>query len=112
AALMWFPEGWRSPDGRLLPFLPGIGEVLQRVEAKVVPLYIAGSFEAMPRGARLPRPRPVRIVIGQPMPPSALAESGGVGEGTAQQIADRLRHAVAALAHPAARGTNDRRSSV
>ena len=97
-ALAWFPEGWRSPDGQLLRFLPGVGEVLQQVEAPVVPAYIAGSFEAMPRGSGIPKPRAVRIFIGPPISSAALSDGILPGEGSAQQIADRLHDAVAALA--------------
>ncbi len=68
-SLVWFPEGWRSPDGELHRFLPGIGEVLQRIDATLVPVNIGGSFEAMPRGAKWPRPHPVRIRIGSPISP-------------------------------------------
>jgi long-chain acyl-CoA synthetase len=96
-ALTWFPEGWRSPDGQLLRFLPGIGELLHRVNAPVVPVYIAGSFEAMPRGRRMPRPHPIRLFIGPAIAPAALSEAIPRGEGSAQQIADRLHDAVAAL---------------
>jgi len=97
-ALVWFPEGWRSPDGELHRFLPGIGEVLQRVEAVVVPACITGAFEAMPRGAKMPRAHPVRIRIGSPISPPALREGIPPGENLAQAIADRLHDAVAALA--------------
>ena len=32
-ALVWFPESWRSPDGELQAFLPGIGHLLARTGA-------------------------------------------------------------------------------
>lgn len=96
-ALVWFPEGWRSPDGELLRFLPGIGEVLQRVGATVVPLHIAGSFEAMPRGRRIPRLHPIRVVIGAPIAPGALFGDIPPGKDAAQRVADRLHDAVARL---------------
>src|SRR5581483_10630767 len=38
--LAWFPEGWRSPDGRLQRFFPGIGELLIRAPVPVLPAYI------------------------------------------------------------------------
>lgn len=91
--LVWFPESWRSPDGRLQPFLPGIGELVRATGAPVVPALITGTFEAMPRTARLPRPHPVRVVFGGPIAAAALTE----GAADAAEVARRIRAAVAAL---------------
>ena len=52
--LVWFPEGWRSPDGRLQQFLPGIGQLLLRSGAPAVPAYIGGTFAALPRDQCFP----------------------------------------------------------
>jgi long-chain acyl-CoA synthetase len=92
--LAWFPEGWRSPDGTLQRFFPGIGELLIRAPVPVVPAYIAGSFEAMPRHRRLPRLHRVTITIGTSLSPEELAVRKGP---MAQEIADALRRAVARL---------------
>jgi len=89
--LAWFPEGWRSPDGTLQRFFPGIGELLGRVPVPVVPAYIAGSYEALPRHRRLPRPYPVRLLVGRPLTPDEL---GLANAKSPQEIADRLREAV------------------
>ncbi len=95
-ALVWFPESWRSPDGALQRFLPGIGELIRATDATVVPGRIFGTYEAMPRTARWPKPHPVRVVFGKPIPAAALTE----GAEDAAAIAARLREAVAALAPP------------
>jgi len=93
---VWFPEAWRSPDGSVQEFLPGVGALLSRCEASTVPAYIAGTFAAMPRGRRLPRLRPLAIVFGQPATvPELRAE--GQGESVEQRIADGLRQRVIAL---------------
>ncbi|HEX6981096.1 MAG TPA: AMP-binding protein [Alphaproteobacteria bacterium] len=95
-ALVWFPESWRSPDGELQTFLPGIGHLLARTGAAVIPTRIAGTFEAMPRNARLPRPVPVRIVFGPPLSPGELAVRGH-GASEPMRIVSALHAAVAAL---------------
>jgi hypothetical protein len=41
-------------DGHLQHFLPGIGKLLLTVPVSVVPLYIEGTFEALPRGRHVP----------------------------------------------------------
>jgi long-chain acyl-CoA synthetase len=95
--LIWFPEGWVSPDGRLQRFRPGIGKLLTDVSSPVVPTYISGTFEAMPRGRRWPRRRPIRIVFGAPVTAGAL-EAAGTDGSREERIANALRDQVAALA--------------
>lgn len=66
-ALIMFPEGTRSPDGRLQPFKKGIGILAAGTNRLVVPAYIRGAFEAWPKGASFPKPHKVRVRIGNPM---------------------------------------------
>jgi long-chain acyl-CoA synthetase len=105
--LVWFPEGERSVGGELLPFRPGIGLLLYRFPRPVVPVYVHGTFEALPRGRRWPRPRPVTVVFGAPLEPwpwrSAAPETSP--EAAARRIAQTLQAAVAGL------GPRSRRSA-
>ncbi len=95
-ALVWFPESWRSPDGELQAFLPGIGHLLSRAPAPVIPARISGTFAAMPRGRRVPRPVPLRIAFGPALDPERLAARGS-GDSRPARIANALHDAVAAL---------------
>lgn len=102
--LVWFPESWRSPDGRLQRFLPGIGFVLDGLsDVVILPAHIAGAFEAMPRDAHLPRRHPVRVTFGAPVRLGDLVAPEGDARRRAEQIAEALQARVAALA-PAAAG--------
>jgi long-chain acyl-CoA synthetase len=92
--LVWFPESWRTPDGSLQRFLPGIGVLLARRPVPVVPAFIAGTFAAMPRTRRLPRPHPVSVRFGAALEPGALLAN----DPEPAAVAARLREAVAALA--------------
>ncbi len=65
-----FPEGTRSTDGTLGRFRRGALLAAQQAGVPVVPIGIRGTFEAWPRGARLPRPRRVGVRIGQAVDPS------------------------------------------
>jgi 1-acyl-sn-glycerol-3-phosphate acyltransferase len=56
--VLMFPEGERSETGKMLPLKPGITLLLKKSEAPVVPVGIAGAFEAYPRSALLPRLSP------------------------------------------------------
>jgi long-chain acyl-CoA synthetase len=98
--LVWFPEGQRSPDGRLHGFLPGVGLLLERTGVPAVPVWIEGAYQAWPLGQRLPRPHPIRIRIGAPL---TLADLGpeDAGADRHRKIAERLRAKVAELAPPA-----------
>jgi len=95
--LVWFPEEWRAPDGRLQRFLPGIGRLMLDTDARAVPCYIDGTFEAMPRGARLPRPRQVVVRFGPPVSATELAGP----DATPEAVAEALRAKVAALSERA-----------
>lgn len=96
-AVVWFPEGWRSPDGELQRFLPGIGEVLLRSDSTVIPSYICGTFAAWPRGRQLPRLRQLSVRFGRPERADTLRVAGE--EGTAEEVvAAALRQRVLAIA--------------
>jgi long-chain acyl-CoA synthetase len=94
---VWFPEAWRSPDGRLQRFLPGIGKVLLRSGAPAVPAYIGGAFEALPRGRRIPKLRRITLIFGSAAAADALG-SVGVGRTEEERIAFALRQRVIELA--------------
>ena len=66
-AIILFPEGTRTRDGKLQPARAGIGLTVIKSEAPVVPVRVFGTLEAMSRGKRLPRPHHVAVKYGQPM---------------------------------------------
>ena len=70
--LVIFPEGGRSPDGRLQTFRPGAFRLALAVGAPVVPVTIVGAFEAWPARRRFPRPGRVIITYHAPLDSSAL----------------------------------------
>ena len=75
-SLVWFPEGHRSANGRLLPLRPGLGLLMARFPLPVVPVHIAGAFEAMPLGRHWPRFLPLRVSFGPPLDPRPLIAAG------------------------------------
>jgi long-chain acyl-CoA synthetase len=94
--LVWFPEGWRSPDGRLQRFLPGIGQLTLHTGAPAVPVYIAGTFEAWPRGRRIPSFHRITVTFGRPELVASLRESG-IGRIDEERAASTLRRRLVAL---------------
>jgi 1-acyl-sn-glycerol-3-phosphate acyltransferase len=66
-AVLIFPEGTRSADGELQPARPGLGMIAAKTGAPVVPVHLAGSFAAFPKGAKFPKAAPVEVRIGRPL---------------------------------------------
>ncbi len=61
-----FPEGTRSLNGKIQQARPGIGMIIAKTLAPVVPVRIFGSFEAWPKGGKI-KPRPITVVVGKPI---------------------------------------------
>lgn len=66
-AILLFPEGTRTSDGKLLPAKAGIGLAVIKSTAPVVPVRVFGTFEAYGRFHRWPRPKPVAVKYGRPL---------------------------------------------
>ena len=88
--LVLFPEGSRSPDGRIQEFKPGVGHLAKETGTPVVPMHIRGAFQVMPRGQKLPLPGPIRVRIGKPMSPQRAEGS--------REFTARVEKAVRTLA--------------
>ena len=91
--MLVFPEGSRTPDGELQTFQRGIAVLLKRAHCQVVPVGIAGAYEAWPRRNKLPIPFRDKIVVcyGEPMNSDEL-----MAQGTDEAI-ERLKVEVRAL---------------
>ena len=112
-SLVWFPEGERSWTGELGPFKAGIGVLLGHYRVPVVPVFVEGTYEAMPRGSALVRPRRVAVTFGRPLDVDEL-ELRGEGEEPRARIIEALRDRVAGMGEAARDGAarrSTRRSS-
>ena len=67
-----FPEGSMSDDAELQEILPGTIAFAQRLGVPVVPVGIIGSYNALPRTGRLPKPARISVRIGDALPPDEL----------------------------------------
>ena len=86
-----FPEGTRSRTGELLPFKNAPFGLAIAAQVPVVPVYVANTFEILPKGRFFLRPRPIRIVIGDPI------STTGMTVEQRQELRDRVRAAIVAL---------------
>ena len=91
-----FPEGSRTLDGELQPGQAGIGLVIAKTRAPVVPMRIFGAFEAMPRGGGGIHLARVTIVVGHPIF-FTEADFAGVGKETYAKLSQRVMDAIAAI---------------
>src|SRR5262249_32579155 len=81
--LLLFPEGERTWQGTMQAFKPGLLLLIKRAPVPIVPVGIAGAFEAYPRGAKAPRFSPlfwpangnaVAAPVGRPIDPARYAK--------------------------------------
>jgi len=86
-----FPEGTRSRTGQLLPFKNAPFGLAIAAQVPVVPLYVRNTFEILPKGRFLLRPRPIRITIGAPI------STVGMTVERRQELRDRVYTAIREL---------------
>lgn len=94
-----FPEGTRTPDGSLQPAEPGLGLVIAKTRAPVVPMRIFGAFDAWPIGGKLRLSGKITLVVGEPIHFSDADISTG-GKDVYTKLSQRVMDAIAALQLP------------
>ncbi|HEX8948935.1 MAG TPA: 1-acyl-sn-glycerol-3-phosphate acyltransferase, partial [Dissulfurispiraceae bacterium] len=95
-SLCVFPEGGRSFDGGVMPFKKGIGVLALELGVPVVPAYIDGTFRALPRDVKFPRPAGITVTFGKPITPSDTGVEKKAPD-KYQAFADALRRKVLGL---------------
>jgi long-chain acyl-CoA synthetase len=93
--LVWFAESWRSPDGSLQDFQPGIGRLVAESGAAVVPCWVGGAIKSMPRSGHFPWPAKIEVRFGTPIKNLT---------GAPEEIARALHAAVAELSGARTKG--------
>ena len=101
-AILLFPEGTRTHDGKLQPGRSGIGLAVIKSNAPVIPVRVFGTFEAFGRHMRFPRRHPIAVKYGEPLLFADLrAEAKTCPKPRLkeiyQQIADEIMAAIAKL---------------
>lgn len=97
SSLVIFPEGFLTRDGTLGEFKSGIGEIACESGAKVVPVYIKGSFEAYPTGRYYPKPCRVSIYFGKPVEVSGFDRSNLPKHVIYKEISQKIKERIASL---------------
>ncbi len=92
--VLLFPEGQRSHDGRLKPLEGGAGLLAARTGAPVIPAYIHGTFQALPRGSTRFRPVKIELSFGDPIIPGSLDANGSSSKVVRQAITEELERSL------------------
>jgi 1-acyl-sn-glycerol-3-phosphate acyltransferase len=69
-SLFIFPEGGRTKDGNVQPFMKGPAYIAIRARVPLVPMALIGTYELLPIHTHHFRPRAVKLVIGKPIDPA------------------------------------------
>lgn len=97
--LILFPEGRRSPDGKLVEFKNGAAMLALRTGAPIVPIKLQGVRRSLARGRHIPLPARVRVRFGRPIDPRpyrAKVAAGRISRREAYaQLTGELKSAIA-----------------
>jgi len=86
--LVIFPEGGRTPDGEIKPFLPGAFFLAIKAQLDIVPIALVGTFELLPMNTYHIKSRPLEMRVGRPISTVGLTlEDMGA-------LSDRVRKAM------------------
>jgi 1-acyl-sn-glycerol-3-phosphate acyltransferase len=96
-----FPEGTRSLTGEIQQARAGIGMIIAKTLAPVVPIRIFGSFDAWPKGGKI-RPHPITVVVGKPIR-FKKEDFAAHNREVYQKISEQVLGAIAAIELPTER---------
>lgn len=70
--LVIFPEGGRTPDGEIKPFLQGAFFLAIKAQVDVVPVALVGTYDLLPMNTYHIKCRPLEMRVGEPIPTAGL----------------------------------------
>jgi 1-acyl-sn-glycerol-3-phosphate acyltransferase len=70
--LVIFPEGGRTADGKIQPFLPGAFFLAIKAEVDIIPIALRGMYELLPMNTYHIKPRPLEMRVGKPISTAGL----------------------------------------
>lgn len=89
--LVIFPEGGRSVDGHLQPFLSGPAFMAIRAQVPIVPMALVGTHELMPMHTYHLQPRPLLLIVGEPI------STAGYTSKMADELSGRVFDAISRM---------------
>jgi 1-acyl-sn-glycerol-3-phosphate acyltransferase len=89
--LVIFPEGGRTPDGEIKPFLPGAFYLAIKAQVDIVPIALVGTFELLPMNTYHIKSRPLEMRVGEPI------STAGYGPREMEQLSTKVKKAMEEL---------------
>jgi 1-acyl-sn-glycerol-3-phosphate acyltransferase len=86
--LVIFPEGGRTPDGEIKPFMPGAFYLAIKAQVDIVPIALVGTFELLPMNTYHIKSRPLEMRIGEPI------STAGYSLREMETLSDKVHHAM------------------
>ena len=93
--LVIFPEGGRTPDGEIKPFLPGAFFLAIKAQVDVIPVALVGTYELLPMNTYHIKCRPLEMRVGEPI------STAGITARDLQALSAKVQKAVEELYYPA-----------
>jgi len=89
--LVIFPEGGRTPDGKLQQFLPGAFFLAIKAQADIVPVALVGTFDLLPMNTYHIKCQPLEMRVGKPI------STAGLSLHNTEVVTAKVRAAIEAL---------------
>jgi 1-acyl-sn-glycerol-3-phosphate acyltransferase len=89
--LVIFPEGGRTPDGEIKPFMAGAFFLAIKSQVDVVPIALTGTFDLLPMNTYHIKSRPLEMRVGEPI------STAGCTVRDMESISTRVKEAMEAL---------------
>jgi 1-acyl-sn-glycerol-3-phosphate acyltransferase len=83
--VLMFPEGTRTSNGQVQDVKPGFVAVARRSRVPLIPVAIVGAYDVLPKGAKFPRRRTIKVVVGESIQPEDIVDLND------QQLMEKLQ---------------------
>ena len=94
--LVIYPEGGRTPDGEIKPFLPGAFFLAIKAQVDIVPVALIGTYELLPMDTYHIKCRPLEMRVGEPI------STAGLTIRDMEAVSARVKKAIEELYYPPA----------
>ncbi len=92
-----FPEGTRSLDGSLGSAKRGIDLLAKKAKVAVVPVYLEGTFQALPKGGKKLQPSKIRVAFGPQIPYTSVSSGPKTSNPTEQKAQHKQAESLAVV---------------
>ncbi len=101
--LVMFPEGSRQSGGQIGELMEGVAFLAARTGAPIVPVGISRTEQAMPKGAKIPKPLGVTVSVGEPIEAPTRGAGHRVARTQIHQLTETLKERLQAVYDDAGR---------